>query len=1259
MKSINPSTLRNFTKQTFTLCLCLISLVLLAQPTQAALLIRYNFDEASGNALDSGTGTAANATLNGGATRTATGTSPSGAGTALSVNVANGTSAYAAATAPAKLNVAMSTLTLTTWINLQGNVAALDRIMANVTATSGFDLSFNGAAASSAAVLNFRKNTTGGGFPSSTSFDAANKWVFVACVYDSASSSVKYYTGASATAVAQLGTTVTYAGGGTITASTADFRVGSAAASASDRTPPGYFDDVRVYNSALTSAQLEAIRVGLGAATIYSSVATFPSAFSTTAGTASSVQTLTVSGSTLTANLVATAPTGFEVSSDGSTYGTTATFAQTDGIASGTLSVRLAASAAAGTYNSQNIVLSSTGLTSVNVATAASGNVVNAANQPTSPTGVGSSTPSSVTHGQASLLKVTVTPGTNPTSTGTAVTADLSSIGGSATQTFYDDGTHGDVTTGDNIFSFSATVAGGTSLGAKSFTASIADAQSRSGTASIALTVTAATATWSASPSGANWGTTGNWTSGISPAAGDFVYFDASSQLSPNLETGYTVNSVTFNSGASSYTIGGSTLTLTGGGVTNNSANVQTLNAPVAISTTPNINAASGNITLGGAVSGTGGITKVGGGTNILSGNNNYSGVTAINTGKINIQHVNALGATGAGNDTTVANGATLQLQGGFSFAAEPLSLASGSSASVILQNVSGDNTWNGTIGTSGSGATVRISSDSGTLTLADTVTGNSASTQVVLQGNGNILVNGKITGTSPVTSGSTGTGTRTLSNTANDFSGKVTATGGNLSFNSIKNVGGGASALGAPADATAGTIAIGGLAITGSLTYTGTGDTSDRVLNLLGTTGGATIDQSGASGLLKFTANLTAPGNAIADVRKTLTLQGSTAGTGEMAGIIPDSTAGVSGQTATSLTKSGSGTWTLSVVNTYSGNTTISAGKLALTGSGSIANSPVISIATSATFDVSGITPSGYTLTGSSPVQTLAGSSTNGTATVNATGKPLTLASGSLLSFQADGTGGTVGKISVTGDLNLNANAVTVNVTGAALVFGTNRLLDCTGTLTGSANSTATITGTALSSGYTATVVTDNAGKQVNLVVTGVKVPALSYTNAAGTSRQITLTEIQAAGLASSQVSPTYTISLPSASSNLGGNLFTDGSKILYEPSSTPGSDSFSYTVSDGVASGTATVSIAFTNAVSVSKPEISVVAGVINGTMYGIPGVQYDVQRSTTANGTYTTLTADLTPANPITAGSDGKISFQDTAPPSGSGFYRTIQH
>ena len=86
-------------------------------------------------------------------------------------------------------------------------------------------------------------------------------------------------------------------------------------------------------------------------------------------------------------------------------------------------------------------------------------------------------------------LIVAVTPGSSPTSTGLAVTVDLSSIGGSATQTFYDDGSNGDQVAGDNVFSFTTIVPNDTTLGVKSLPATITDAQSRSGSASIQLTV--------------------------------------------------------------------------------------------------------------------------------------------------------------------------------------------------------------------------------------------------------------------------------------------------------------------------------------------------------------------------------------------------------------------------------------------------------------------------------------------------------------------------------------------------------------------------------------------------------------------------------------------------------------------------------------------------------------------------------------------------------------------------------------------------
>jgi uncharacterized protein len=112
---------------------------------------------------------------------------------------------------------------------------------------------------------------------------------------------------------------------------------------------------------------------------------------------------------------------------------------------------------------------------------------------PTNPSGSGSANPGSVAAGANTLLTVSVTPGTNPTSTGLAVTCDLTAIGGSNPQSFFDDGTHGDVLASNNIFSFNATVDGGTSIGAKSMPCTITDTnpEHSAGSASIALTVTA------------------------------------------------------------------------------------------------------------------------------------------------------------------------------------------------------------------------------------------------------------------------------------------------------------------------------------------------------------------------------------------------------------------------------------------------------------------------------------------------------------------------------------------------------------------------------------------------------------------------------------------------------------------------------------------------------------------------------------------------------------------------------------------------
>ncbi|MFM6175663.1 MAG: hypothetical protein ACKPB4_26605, partial [Sphaerospermopsis kisseleviana] len=84
------------------------------------------------------------------------------------------------------------------------------------------------------------------------------------------------------------------------------------------------------------------------------------------------------------------APPGFEVSSDGTTFGPTATFTQSGGSASGNLSLRLASTAAAGTYSNQTVSLTAgSASNSVAIATSTVSPGVLASNQITLTPGVG------------------------------------------------------------------------------------------------------------------------------------------------------------------------------------------------------------------------------------------------------------------------------------------------------------------------------------------------------------------------------------------------------------------------------------------------------------------------------------------------------------------------------------------------------------------------------------------------------------------------------------------------------------------------------------------------------------------------------------------------------------------------------------------------------------------------------------------------------------------------------------------------------
>jgi len=103
--------------------------------------------------------------------------------------------------------------------------------------------------------------------------------------------------------------------------------------------------------------------------------------------------------------------------------------------------------------------------------------------------GVGTATPSLLTTNQSTLLTVAVTSAPGRVSMGIAVAADLTPIGGSASQKFYDDGTHGDLKAGDNVFSYGATLPADVASGRLDLDASVSDAQGCRVTLPITLTV--------------------------------------------------------------------------------------------------------------------------------------------------------------------------------------------------------------------------------------------------------------------------------------------------------------------------------------------------------------------------------------------------------------------------------------------------------------------------------------------------------------------------------------------------------------------------------------------------------------------------------------------------------------------------------------------------------------------------------------------------------------------------------------------------
>lgn len=333
------------------------------------------------------------------------------------------------------------------------------------------------------------------------------------------------------------------------------------------------------------------------------------------------------------------------------------------------------------------------------------------------------------------------------------------------------------------------------------------------------------------------------------------------------------------------------------------------------------------NLTLNGSLTG-GGALLIGyyGGNNVLILNNAENGFTGTYTVASFLRANEGVGLSSnanldlTGNYNSVANGAGAletsanvtrsvgtepgQVQftagansygGGFSAVNGPVTVSLGGLGTpTALTYCSGAFYGGSTGGGIASGLVLQDANANNTLTWANPINNNgkilyfnqAAPTAVT---NTAVTMTGVLSGTGTMVK--EGLGLLILAG-PNTYTGQTRIQKGTLSVASFGSVNGAASNLGQPSSAANGTIVMGvygsGGGNAAALIYTGSGETTDRILDIATTIGKITLEQAG-TGLLKFTSPIVV--SAVGDAGKTLILQGSTSGTGELSGGVIDGT--------------------------------------------------------------------------------------------------------------------------------------------------------------------------------------------------------------------------------------------------------------------------------------------------------------------------------------------------------------------------------
>ena len=456
------------------------------------------------------------------------------------------------------------------------------------------------------------------------------------------------------------------------------------------------------------------------------------------------------------------------------------------------------------------------------------------------------------------------------------------------------------------------------------------------------------TGTWDTTTtnwSGVEWGNT---------TADEAVFGGTAGTVTINTGFGVTANKLTFNSDG--YVVNGI-----------DSADVLAL-----AGTTPTAAVGTGlSATIDAVVAGSAGITKSGAGTLVLNGDNTYTGTTTLSGGTLVVGHANALSGTFTGSGASILRLATDESVSAFNLnsgtnnsytvvadRATPgpaLTHALGSSAlgggSSTITFQTGANVTSGTAAvsltslslsagiTAGGSLSTTLNPTTATLTILGNVTRTGATTgstkTLALSGSiaGNAIDgainNGDADDVIAVTK--SGNSTWTLNGTNSNYTGITTISAGALEVAGLAN-GGANSSIGASTNAAANLVFGSSGAV---LRYVGTTDvTTDRGFTTSsGTGGGATIESSGTGALSLDNAVAIAFGTT--NQTRTITLGGTNTGANSFSKVLANN-----GTSATSLTKNGTGTWTLdgTAANIFTGTTAINGGRLILAKTGAAA---------------------------------------------------------------------------------------------------------------------------------------------------------------------------------------------------------------------------------------------------------------------------------------------------------------------------------